>query len=172
MGRAHRAVVRRIGLVQVSGGVLRLAARDARRIHAAHLPRTDADCGAVLRIDDGVGLGMLADTESEDEVRNLLRAGLSFRHDFQVRFHDAPDIAILHQQAAGDRPHSHPRLARVRHAIGQQQTKILLLRKHGQRGFIGAGRDDDFGKDFRWLLYPSDSSDEKSGCWTRCRGVA
>ena len=66
--RALRAAVR---LARRLGRLARLPGGDARGIDPAHLAGADADGGAVLGIDDGVGLDVLGDAEGEQHVGDL-----------------------------------------------------------------------------------------------------
>ena len=63
VGRRHRA--HRTALLFARGprGVGGLERGDARGVEPAHLARADADRGAVLGIDDGVGFDVLANGE-------------------------------------------------------------------------------------------------------------
>ena len=48
-----------------TGGIFGLAGGDTSRVNAAHLTRSNANCGPVLGIDDGVGFNVLGDCEGE-----------------------------------------------------------------------------------------------------------
>ena len=57
---------------------------DARAVAAVHLARAHAHRGAVLGIDDGVRLHVLADGEGEQQVLEFLRRRRALGHDLQV----------------------------------------------------------------------------------------
>ena len=65
-------------------GVFCLARRDARGIHAAHLPGADADRGAILGVNDGVGFDVLGDTEGKAQVAQLGFARRALGHRLEL----------------------------------------------------------------------------------------
>ena len=82
---AAEPTVRGLSQPAILAASLALMRGDARRIHAAHLAGADAGGGAVLHIDDGVGLHMLADGEGQQHVGDFLLGRLALGHDLQIR---------------------------------------------------------------------------------------
>ena len=68
--------------------VLRLARGDARGIDPAHLAGADADGGAVLGIDDGVGLHVLGHPEGEAQVAHFGIGRRALGHDLDLHVVD------------------------------------------------------------------------------------
>ena len=75
---------------------------DAGGIDAAHLAGADADRLAVLGVDDGVRLHVLADLEGELHVFQFLRRRRALGDDLQVQILDHAVVAGLDEQTAGD----------------------------------------------------------------------
>src|SRR3546814_7587189 len=67
------------------GRLARLPGGDAGGIDAAHLPGADTDRGAVLHVDDGVRLDVLADREGEQQVGGLAFVGRSEEHTSELQ---------------------------------------------------------------------------------------
>ena len=112
--------------LQLLRRVLGLARGDARRIDPAHLARADADGGAVLGIDDGVGLDVLGDTEGEAQIVQFGRGRRALGDGPELHLVDRGVVARLHQQSAGDRFHRQARRARIGQPAGEQQPQVLL----------------------------------------------
>ena len=70
--RANRTGLRLARRLRRLGG---FPSGDARLIDAAHLSGADAHRGAVFDIDDGVGFDVFANTERENHILHLSRAG-------------------------------------------------------------------------------------------------
>src|SRR5689334_14324545 len=68
-------------------------------------PASDADRGAVLRIDDRVRLRMLRHLEGEQHIGDLLCGGRAFGHDLEILRAGLLRIVGLDQERAGDGAH-------------------------------------------------------------------
>ena len=122
---------------------------DARAVAAVHLAGADAGGGAVLGIDDGVGLDVLGDGPGEQAVGDFLLGRLALGDAFELVAGDAAVVAVLDQQPAGDHRQRLAGARRIGQLAGQQQAQILLLGEDGAGVVVGVGRDDDFGEDLR-----------------------
>ena len=122
---------------------------DASAVASVHLTGADAGGLAVLGEDDRVRLHVFADGEGKQHVGDLGVGRLTLGDDLQIGARDVADIAVLNEKAAGD---GFVRKA-WRRWVGQtardEQAKVFLLCEHRDRIFVGFGRDDDFGEDFR-----------------------
>ncbi len=135
--------------LQLACRILGLARRDARRIDTAHLPGADADGGAVLRVDDGIRLHVLGDTERKTQIGQFGFGRRALGDGLELHLVDHGVIARLHQQSARDGFHRQAIGLRIGQAAGEQQPQVLLL-SHDRDGFVGrVRRDDDFGEDLR-----------------------
>ena len=147
VGRDHaalRARARLAGGGRCIGGLLR---GDPRGIDAAHLARADADCGAVLGVDDGVRLHVLGDGEGEQEVRTLLFRRRAPGHGLELVCRYPRRVLSLYQKAVVQRAHHQPRAARPAARAGQEKPQIALRRESGTRLVVGFRRDHDLGEE-------------------------
>ena len=69
-------------------------------VNAAHLACADAEGLAVARIDDGVGLDVLANAPGEEQAAQFLRSRRTPGCHFELGFGDAGGVGVLEQQAA------------------------------------------------------------------------
>ena len=129
------------------GGVDGLARGDAGGIDPAHLAGADAHRGAVLGIDDGVRLDVLADAEGELQILELRRGRRPLGHHLQIHGVDHRIVARLHQEAAGHRLGGEAGRARVGQAAGDQEAEVLLGGEHRDGVVVRLRRDDHLGED-------------------------
>ena len=116
---------------QCQARILRLDARDARRIDAAHLACAHAEGHAAAAEHDRIALDEFRDLPGEQQIIHLLRCRLLLGHDAQfVRLHIF-GIGRLHEQAAAH-AFEIERIApgRDRHF---EQAHILFGREHRAR---------------------------------------
>ena len=121
--------------------------RDARGVEPAHLARADTDGGAVLHIDDGVGLDVLGDLPGELEVGHLGVGRRLLGHHLELDIVEPAIVAALHQHAAGQRLERDAGLLRIGQRAGDQQAEVLLGGDDLLRRVAGRRRDDHFGED-------------------------
>ena len=156
---ADRALGARLGQPAALAASSALMRGDAGEIDPAHLAGADAGGGAVLGIDDGVGLHMLGDGEGEQHVGDLLLGRLALGHDLQLacRRRGRCRAICTRKPPATERRSGPARAGSGRPPVDQQAQ--VLLRADDLRGFgVGFGRDDHFGEDLGDLLAPRRAS--------------
>ena len=84
---------------------------------------------------------MLGNAPGEEQVFQFLRGRRAFGDDFQVCLGDAARVAVLQQEAAGNRLGEDAGGGGVGQAFGDQQAEVFLLREDGLGVGISAGRD-------------------------------
>ncbi len=105
--------------------------RRTRGINAAHLAGADAQRLAVARIDDGVGLDVLADPPGKEQAAQFFGRRRTPGHHFEFGLGHAGRVGVLQQQSAGDMLDDRPR----RRGLDLDQAQILL----GSKALAGFG---------------------------------
>ena len=138
---------RRPRVTPAGGGLAGFPGGDPGAVDPAHLPGADSDGCRALRIDDGIRLHVLSDAEGKDQVGGLRLAGRAAGHHLEIPSLDASGIAVLHEEAAGERAEGRRAGGGVGQAAGQQQPQVLLGGEHGPGLGRRVGGDDDLGED-------------------------
>src|SRR5580704_9614945 len=126
----------------------RLHGSDLARIHAAHLPSSDAHSLSVAGIDDSVRLYVLADSPGKKQSSLFFWRRLPLGDHFQIAFRERVHIGILQQDSAGD-VFQHPLLPSI---VNFHQSQVLLGCELGFSVVVEAGRGDHFEKELRHLF--------------------
>ncbi len=126
----------------------RLHGAEAGRIDAGHLAGANAERLTVARVDDGVGLNVLADFPRKEERGELVGRRLTLRDGFDFGGGDAAEVGILEKQTAGNLFED----ALIRGGANDHKTKILLcgetLPGFGSEAGSGYGFDKQRGHFF------------------------
>ena len=133
--------------------------RHASGVHPTHLPGANTGGGAVLDVNDGIGLDVLGHLGRQLQIHQLLFGRLALCNDLEGTIIDIAIVATLDQQAAGYRFYRQTVGLGVGDTAGQQQAQILLggddllrfWRRRGGDDHLGEHLDDfggSFGVDF------------------------
>ena len=92
-------------------------------------------------------LTCLATVQANRQSRELLLGRLALRHALELVARDRAVVAVLHQQAAGDRLERRPAARGSGSSPVSSRRRFFLRAKIALAVLVGIRRDDDFGED-------------------------